>query len=88
MIYRKSRRLAHRIIEGEGFVIDSRQQQLHHLNLVGAQIWQWIDGKRDAAALAKELAAHYEVDLKTADKDVEIFLKEMKTQGLLEEIPP
>lgn len=86
-VYRKSPRLAHRVIEGEGFIVDPADQKLHHLNPVAAAIWQQINGKRDEAALAGELREKYDVDRGTASRDVKEFLNVLLREGLVEKVP-
>ncbi len=80
----KNRFIAHRIIEGEGFVVDSRTQVLHHLNPVAAALWGWLDGRRTAEDLAALLCEEYDVDRETAARDVADFLRELAAKDVLE----
>ncbi len=84
MIPVKSRFIAHRIIEGEGFVVDSRTQVLHHLNPVAAALWGWLDGRRTAEDLAARLCEEYDVDRERAARDVSAFLEELAAKDIIE----
>lgn len=81
----KSPKVAHRVIEGEGFIVDSRTGTLHHLNPIAAEIWGWIDGRRSEEDLAELLRGRYEVDRETADADVRGLLGELAAKGAVTE---
>lgn len=54
------------------------------LNETGARIWEGIEKGFDAAAIAADLAATYEIDEEKASADVAKFIEQMSQQGLLE----
>lgn len=85
MLLKKSKRLAYRVIDGEGFVVDTKSQVLHHLNPTAAQVWQWLDGTRTPEDLAKLLAQEFEVETETARRDVQDLLNDLKSHRLVEE---
>lgn len=53
------------------------------LNEVGRAIWGLLDGRRDAAAIAAELCAEYEVGPEEARRDVAGFLADLRARGML-----
>lgn len=87
MIPMKSGHAAHRIIEEEGFIVDTRSGVLHHLNPVAAQIWSWIDGCRREDELWRLVLENFDVAPDVARQDTLHFLGELKTHGLIEESP-
>lgn len=53
------------------------------LNETGAFIWELLKNDTDVAAIAKELAEKYEIDLETATRDSEAFICMLKEAGAL-----
>ena len=49
-------------------------------------IWNAIDGERDAAAIAARLIARYEVDPARCESDVAQFLTKLAEAGLIIEV--
>lgn len=81
----KSPLIAHRTIQGEGFIVDSRNGGLHHLNATAADIWGWIDGSRDEEQLVGLLCERYEIGRPQAEADVRQLLAELAEQDLIME---
>jgi hypothetical protein len=79
----KSRTIAHRIIEGEAFIVDTPTGLLHHLNPTGAAIWGWIDGRRSEEEISEMLCQSYEVDKATALADIRELLKELMEKNII-----
>lgn len=79
----KSKKMAHRVIAGEAFVLDASLQTLHSMNETGSRIWELIDGRRGLAEIAEIIAGEFEVSPETAGKDVEEFLLELQGKGLI-----
>ena len=77
--------MAFQIIDGEAFIVDSKKSLLHNLNETGTLIWTGIDKGKRKEAILKELVKNFEVSYKEAQKDYSDFLKELKSQNLLEE---
>jgi len=66
-----------------GWVILVDRGQMHELNLIAGEIWCRADGTRDAAAIARELAAVYEAPYEEILSDVEAFVRECAPRGWL-----
>lgn len=54
------------------------------LNESAAAIAKKLDGTRDAAAIAEELAREHGADPSEVARDVEAFVEELRSKGLLE----
>lgn len=54
------------------------------LNSVGAFIFEKLSGDITREELAQSLVDRYEVDRKTAERDTDLFIEELKEAGLLD----
>lgn len=76
--------VSHRQIEGgEGVVLNLRTGDYYTLNPVGLRIWEMIDGKRRAEAMAQAITKEYRVEGKRALQDTRVFLQSLGREGLL-----
>jgi len=55
---------------------------VYTLNDVGSFIWQLIDGRRSAQAIAEAVSAEYDVALDQAARDVDELLTTLEAKGL------
>ncbi|PWJ70795.1 coenzyme PQQ synthesis protein D (PqqD) [Ruminococcaceae bacterium R-25] len=55
------------------------------LNETGAYLWRLLEKGSDKQALIDNLISEYEVDLTTAEKDVDVFLDQLRDKDLIEE---
>ena len=78
---KKNERIAWRIIEEEGVLVDPDRSEVIHLNEVAAVIWKLIDGKRTAAEIIGGVREEFDIDEGTARKDVEEFLAQLIEAG-------
>ncbi len=85
MAVRPAKSLAHRLIEGQAFVLEPRARRLHSLNAVGSRIWQLLGLGRPPEIIAERLIEEFEVGLPKAREDVARFLSRLQAMGLLEE---
>ena len=53
------------------------------LNETGAFIWELLKEETDAEAVAKALAAKYEIDMETALRDTEAYIRMLSEVGAL-----
>ena len=54
------------------------------LNPVGAEIWSGLEAGLDENAILSDLLEHFEVSAETAKQDMDEFLQDLKSAGLLE----
>ena len=60
-------------------------QSIITLNDTGAFIFEFLKNETDVSALVKAVVNEYEVDEKTAEKDVETFMAALLKAGLIDE---
>ena len=61
-----------------------RDGQFYRLDGTAALIWDRLDGIHDTAALARDLAGHFDVDEETCRGDIETFCLELEALGFAE----
>ena len=78
----RARRIA--TADGEGLVLhDAHTGSTHRLNGAAQYVWELCDGSRNRAALARALAARFEVPLTVASRDVDLALAQFRDVGLV-----
>jgi Coenzyme PQQ synthesis protein D (PqqD) len=73
-----------RTIDGETLILNREEGRLHQLNPTASFIWDCCDGHSNIAEIIDRLASVYEVDARTACKDVEEVLFNLRSSKLLE----
>ncbi len=58
-------------------------EAIYTLNEVGSYVWQLIDGRRTAQAIAEAVGAEYDVALDRAVRDVDELLSTLEAKGLV-----
>jgi len=53
-------------------------------NAVGTRLWTLLAENRTEAELAEFVAQHFAVSAETAERDVQLFLRELQEAGLLQ----
>lgn len=53
------------------------------LDLLGAQVWNLIDGERDVLAIIRQFAGLHGLDIKEAEVSVTLFLRSLGKKGLI-----
>ena len=81
-IINRNKDVAWRIIEGEAILISAEDSMLHSLDEVGTRIWELADGTNTMSAIAKTIFEEYEIDMKTAEGDVEEFVANLASDKL------
>lgn len=70
-------------LDDEVVLYDAGGGQAFVLNRSGATIWGLCDGNRDLSAIARELAAAYDLPLEQALNDVRELVDDLKRAGLV-----
>ena len=66
-------------------ILDAAGSVMTTLNEVGTVIWRELDGERDAATLATDLAPTFEgVDIETLEADINEFISSLTEAGLIQ----
>ena len=78
-----------RLIAGETLVVPLRGgvgdlASIYSFNGTGTLIWKLLESPRTVSELATEVADEYSVELAQAERDVNEFVSEMKSVGLVE----
>jgi hypothetical protein len=73
-----------RTIDGETLILNRAEGRLHQLNPTASFIWDCCDGYLNISEIVDRLAGVYEVDARTACKDVEKVLFNLRSSKLLE----
>ena len=85
MPYRRTAGVTYEVSAGRAVLLDAGGETLTTLNPTGTTIWRSLDGSRDVSELAACLAVdHPDVERRTLEADVEAFLAELDTDGLVE----
>ena len=71
MVYKQRAGLTIQSVDDEMLILDLSTDKIHQLNPTACFIWSKCDGTSDEKQLAALLSDHYEVDMKTAQRDVE-----------------
>lgn len=75
--------VAFRIIDGEAVVITPKDGVMHTLNRVGTVLWAKLETRPTREQLVDSLVDAYEVKRATARKDVDGFVEELESKGLV-----
>ena len=83
---RRSALAKFKIVDGEAMIVYTGDPaSTHVLNQVGTRIWELLDGGREPADLAAQIAAEFEVPPDAADRDVREFLEALGAAAMIEE---
>jgi hypothetical protein len=75
------------VVDDQAVIVDARRAELITLNPVGTLVWERLDGRADASAIAAELersGRFTEVPLETLEADIVAFIEELAGNGLVE----
>ena len=77
---------AWRMIDGVAFVVDTRDSTLHELSETGSFIWKLLEKGEKPATIAGRLTETYDVSLNEASRDVDEFMRQLQTYGLIAKV--
>lgn len=77
-----------KIMEDEAVLVHPQRGKVKVLNGVGAFIWQSLDGRKNAAELAADVTARYEVTRGKAEQDTLKFLESLLARELISVAEP
>jgi len=80
---RKHPDAAARVYDEEAFIVLPHKGQYKILNKVGTRIWELMDGARSTSDIARTISNEYETTYDEALSDVEEFLGDLRTHGML-----
>ena len=76
--------LAFRAIDGDAWVLSTKDSSLHRLNATAAHLWALLDTEPTVASLGASLAEAFEVDEARALADALAFTVTLRERGLVE----
>lgn len=85
MLRKASDRFSETAIDDEIVVMSLESGDFFSLTGTGRDIWRMLDGTRDRAALLADLGADYALDAAALAADVDAFLSQLASAGLLEQ---
>ena len=85
-VYRPAPEITCAVVSGYGVLLDCVEGDYYELEPVSLCVWEALDGRREAAAAAAEVAARFEVDEETARRDVQPFLDALLAARLIEPV--
>jgi hypothetical protein len=72
-----------RELEGEAVLLDLGSGTYFGLNEVGTRIWQLLDRRVDPPGIVRALAAEFDADPATIERDVAALLDELAARRLI-----
>jgi hypothetical protein len=80
----KSSAIASRLLGGEMMIMSAVDSTFFTLNPVATVVWQAADGCTPLSRIVVDhICAEFEVDPETAQRDVEHFVEELSSHGIL-----
>lgn len=70
-------------LNGETVMMSVETGRYHSLDAVGRDIWDRLEHRTTAAALAADMARDYDAPAETIEQDILALLAELSAQGLL-----
>ena len=89
--YKKNPDLVYRKIADEVILVPIRKsvgdlESIYTLNESAACIWELIDGKRVVSQIKDELLREFEVSEESAHRDLNEFIEQLKSDGMVQEL--
>ncbi len=81
----RSSAIASRLLGGEMMIMSAADSTFFTLNPVATVIWQAADGRTPLSEIvAAQVCAEFDVDPETAQRDVERFVDQLSSHGILQ----
>ncbi|MFQ5574717.1 MAG: PqqD family protein, partial [Terriglobia bacterium] len=86
--YAKDENIVSRMIEDEMILVPIRDnvgdlESIYTLNQVGVRVWELIDGHRNVAGIAREVAKEFDVAEAEAKSDIAEFIEQLVEVGAI-----
>lgn len=85
-VFRKCSDARYRNVGGEGIVVRQAAGEVLVLNGVGARVLDLLDSESPVGGLVDALAAEYDIDRATLERDVLAYLRELLDAGIIEDV--
>lgn len=84
-VFKRNDDVRYRIIDGEAVVIRQGAAEVLGLNEVGARLLDRVDGTASVRELVDALSSEFDADRSQVERDVDAFLKELLSAGVITE---
>ncbi len=84
MFYKIPSHTVFREIDGQAIALNLETGQYYTLNELGTRIWALLQQEDSIAGIVRAIEAEYEVTREQARTDLEVFLKDLQQNGLVE----
>jgi len=90
-VFERPRNVVSRKIAGELFLVPvagklADMQRMFALTAVAEFIWERLDGRRSLGDVRSDVLASFDAEKEQVDADIETFVTELMTEGLLREV--
>ncbi len=92
-VFLQNKNVVSRKIAGELFLVPisgnlADMEKMFALTSVGEFIWERMDGRKSLEKIRDEILSEFNVERERADSDIEEFVGELVSAGLVEEVAP
>ena len=92
-VFQRNKNVVSRKIAGELFLVPvagnlADMERMFALTTVGEFIWDRMDGKKSLSQIRDEMLAAFDVEKEQADSDIQEFVAELISAGLVQEVSP
>jgi len=81
--FKPTQHLISKFLGNQVYIFDKKKIKVHTLNQTASLIWRLINKNQNLADITKRICSEFEVDKKTAQKDIVSFLKKYINQNML-----
>ncbi len=82
--YQRKKELAWRTIEGQAFIVNTKDSTLHECNEVATYFWKLLETPASLDDIAANVCDAFEVSPEQARADAKEFLMDLEKKGLIE----
>ena len=83
MEFIKDKRLAHKNIDGNMYIVSPWNHMLHKFNEIATCIWEMIDKKYSRDQIITVLTEQFDVSRSKAEEDFDLFAEDLLKKGLI-----
>lgn len=83
-VFRKSGKVAWRMVDDDGVLLNLTTGYYYTLNEVGRFFWESLDGRKKLSEIHGDLLERYDVDGGEARRDLLELVEDLRKEGLVE----
>jgi hypothetical protein len=90
-VFERTKDIVSRMVAGELFLVPvagnlADMQRIFTITKVAEFIWDRLDGQRSLSDIRNDVVEQFDVDEEQADSDIQAFVTELLTEGLVQEV--